>query len=276
MPHLVDAHDHLQDPRLRGRVPELLDRAAQAGVRGFWVAATREADWDDVAVLADTFPGVVPFFGLHPWYIAERGPSWEERLAALLQSRPSGLGEIGLDALKSGVDPVEAENLLRRQLGLARALGRPVVIHGVRAWGRILQILREEGGHAPGAILHSYGGGPELVAPLVAVGCWFSFSGMVTRPGASRMREAAVVVPAQRLLIETDAPDLLPEGAALDPFFTRRPPLRDDRGGILNEPALLPRVLAVLASLRGMSQGELATRIEANTGVLATAMETGL
>jgi TatD DNase family protein len=122
---------------------------------------------------------------------------------------------------------------------LARELDRPISVHCVQAWGRLIDILREH--PAPGIVLHAFGGAPELIPELVKLNCRFSFCGSVTNPNAKRVRASAAAVPADRLLIETDAPDFLPAGCDAP-----------------NEPANLIYVARAVAELRGISVDQLA------------------
>src|SRR5688572_21737445 len=131
---LTDCHLHLQDPPLLDRLEEVLVRARRAGVAAFVTNGTTEADWPEVARIAGRFPEVVPCFGLHPWFVAERSPRWLEELERHLRLVPSGVGEIGLDRWKQGLDERAQEEVFRAQLDLARRLGRPAMIHCVKAW----------------------------------------------------------------------------------------------------------------------------------------------
>lgn len=274
---LFDAHNHLQDGRLEARRPRLLAEARAAGVARMVVNGSTEADWPAVAALAREQPDLIlPAFGLHPWYLRERGDGWETRLAAQLDATPrAGVGEIGLDrwilecpsaaraAVASGLEApppplAEQEEVFCAQMRLAAELDRPASIHCLRAWGRLVERLRAGPRPARGFLLHSYGGPAELVAPLAKLGAYFSFPGYFLHTRKARQREAFQAVPPGRLLVETDAPDqLLPE--ALD-----RHPLRDADGRALNHPANLAAVYEGLAALRGMPVTELAARTEEN------------
>ena len=120
------------------------------------------------------------------------------------------------------------------QLTLARRLGRPVSIHCRRAWGSLLELFRNNRGIAEESVIHSYGGPVELIGELAGYGVSFSFSGSITRERNRRGRKAATAVPPERLLIETDSPDIQPV---------------NHEGN--NEPATLVRVAEALAGLRG-------------------------
>jgi len=250
---LFDAHCHLHDPRLDPWRDEALARARALGVAGFACCAAAEDEWDRVLALASAHPDVVPSLGLHPWFVAAARPGWQGRLEAALHAAPwAGVGEGGLDKARRGRGMASLEDqeaAFVDQARLALTLGRPMAMHGVRAWGRILELLRPLGHHPGGWLLHSFAGPAELVGPLAELGAYFSFSGIVTRSRATRTHAAARAVPADRLLVETDAPDILPilGGAGLqDPSLPR-----DDAGRVVNLPENILVVLRALAALRG-------------------------
>jgi TatD DNase family protein len=244
----IDAHCHLQDRRYRGHGSEIIARGKASGVTAFVCCGAEEADWQVVAQLSGANPEVIASFGVHPWYVAGLSPVWRERLEELLATYPAAaIGEIGLDFAVDGFDRETQERVFRAQLELARQLERPVSIHCRDAWGRLVDILGEQ--RLPvGGLIHSYSGSADMVPVVERFGLYVSFSGAITRPNARRAQEAIRRVSAQRLLIETDSPDLLPQGAA----------------GDLNEPANLPLVAVRAAALRGMPAEGLASLTSAN------------
>lgn len=261
---LFDAHCHLHDARLDPFRETALAEARAAGILGFACCGTEEADWSAVLALAAREPGVVPFLGLHPWSVATAVPGWLDRLEALLAARPwVGVGEAGLDLGRRDLaPPEEQEAALLAQLHLARRLGRPIALHGVRAWGRLLALLTPLGPQESGLLLHSFSGSAELVGPLADLGAFFSFSGVVTRSAAGRTHAAARAVPADRLLVETDAPDILPILGAEALADAALP--RDAASRPVNLPANLRVNLAALAALRGEAEETLGARCHAN------------
>jgi TatD family hydrolase len=138
---------------------------------------------------------------------ADRGYSWKETfqpLEKMLRDFPSlGIGETGLDFSKKFTNRAEQEECFAAHLDLARELDRPVTVHCVKAWGRLIEILKEH--PAPRIVLHAFGGSAELIPELMKLNCWFSFGEAVMNPKAKRARAAVVAVPADRLLIETDS-----------------------------------------------------------------------
>lgn len=244
---LFDAHCHLQDPRLN--LDDAMVRAREAGVAGFACCGTRPDDWHTVADLAQQASGVFPFFGVHPWFLDSLSKAWRDQLAQILAERTSGLGEIGLDhALKDRDDALQ-ERVFAQQMELSRDLGIPVAVHCRRAWGRLVSMLTQWGPHPRGIVLHSFSGSHELVAPLAKLGAYFSFSGTLTYHRNKRAHQAAQTVPLDRLLLETDAPDLLP----VIPGMTE-----ETRRTAVNQPANLVWVVKQAARLRDMTEPELA------------------
>jgi len=250
----------LQDERLAPWLERALDEARAAGLRMLACCGTDEQDWHRVLALAGQHDELVAMLGLHPWHLPERSPAWLNRLEALLRAYPElGVGEIGLHAGRKDLAPMEEqEEVFMAQVRLAHELGRPVAMHGVRAWQRVLELLRPLGPFEPGYLLHAFSGPAQLVPQLAELGAWFSFSGTVTRHKARRVHEAVRAVPAERLLIETDAPDILPilgSEALSDPALPR-----DERGKVLNLPGNLPIILRAVAELRGEDEQQVAQR----------------
>lgn len=255
----VDAHNHLQDPRLAPHLPEVLARARAAAVELLHVVATCEADWPAVAALADAHPGlVICSFGLHPWFIKDRSARWLENLRNLLSSRPAGIGEIGLDARVGDNLDADREAVFRAQLDLSCELALPASLHCRDAWDKMLEILLARPPHPAGLLIHAYSGPADALAPLADKNVYFSFGGTLTRPKNTRGRENAARVPAGRFLLESDAPDLpptLPDGLTAH--------LIGADGKILSEPAYIPHAGEILAQARGTAPGEIAAQTTA-------------
>ena len=256
---LLDAHNHLHDSRLAQWLPEILAELPALGIGRAVVNGTSENDWIAVASLASAHPWVRPSFGLHPWHVNERSPAWRERLTGLLDAHPGcGVGEIGLDRWIEGNDPVAQADCLRWQLDLAAARNLPATIHCVRAWGALWEMLRTAALPGRGFLLHAYGGPAEMVRGFIERGAYFSFSPSFLAERKASQRDIFRQLPPDRILVETDAPDLWPP-----PEKNPRPLLSDD-GKILNHPANLLLAYDALAAIREISREELATRVSAN------------
>jgi TatD DNase family protein len=247
--NIFDTHCHLQDPRLLPRIDEVLRRAEDAGVTRLLCCGVEENDWVQVLDLARRFPSVMPALGLHPLYVAQRSSQWFESLTAMLKDSGAVIGEIGLDHAVKPRNDKDQEDAFRRQLELAIELDRPVSIHCRQAWGGMPDILLSTGIPKAGAVVHSYSGGRDLVRPLTDAGICLSFSGSITRPNNRRGCEAAPLIPWERLLVETDAPDIMP-------MIEAKWPEKD----AVNEPANLVYVVQKIAELRDVTPDEVAKR----------------
>lgn len=200
---LFDAHAHLQNYPGAAELSDARARAASAGVRLSLCAGTGPGDWEKVSLLASGERGLLPCFGLHPWFVEKAGEGWLPLLEKFLRGAPSCVGEIGLDKASDAALSLQ-ETVFRAQLRLAVKLARPVVIHCVRAWGVMTGILKEE---RPSAFaLHAYGGPPEMTAELARLGGYFSFGGDLMKPARAKMRKSLLAAPRERLLFETEAP----------------------------------------------------------------------
>lgn len=235
-----DAHNHVHlagdGPRLGG----MLDRARQAGVSRMACNSVEQKDWPVVADLARRHPSVLACFGIHPWYAKTAEGEWLRELESRLLAAPSCLGEIGLDRAVKGADLPQQERVFLLQADLAERLGRPMMLHCVRAWDRMMARLRRVPPGRP-FLLHAYSGPAELVGELAGLGAFFSFGGDVADPWRTKLRKALAAVPADRLLFETDAP-----------------PEEDGCADWYAEPAGVARVVALAAKVLGRRPEELA------------------
>ncbi len=182
--------------------------------------------------------------GLHPWRVASAPVDWARRLREAALAHRVGIGECGLDFAIQG-DRTLQEEALRVQLRLAREVDRPIALHCVRAWGRMLAILCEEGLPRAGGLIHAYSGSAAMAVIFQDLGLHLSFSGGIARPGNRKAAAVLPVVRADRLLLESDAPD---QGI----------------GDGLNEPARITSVIRAIGSLRPESESSLAELAYAN------------
>jgi TatD DNase family protein len=256
--NFYDAHNHLQDDRFVGHQHELLTACEKAGVAKMVVNGACEGDWPQVLTLARENKIVLPSFGCHPWHLAERTPDWRKNLEQFLDAVPSAVGEIGLDRWKPELPYAGQEEIFLAQLHIAAARNLPVSIHCLQAWGRLHELLRDHPRPARGFVLHSFGGAAEMIPAFAKLGAYFSFPGYFLHERKLRQRETFRHVPADRLLVETDAPDQrLPEDKISFP-------LAGADGQPLNHPANLPAVYAGLAEFLGESLEPLTARVEEN------------
>ncbi len=250
----TDAHNHLQDARLKDS-GSIFTAMKQAGVHRCVVNATREADWAAVAKLANTEPNFIsPAFGIHPWQAHTATRGWQDRLKLLLTNFPrASIGECGLDQWVSKPSLDIQQPIFTDHLRLARELDRPLTIHCLKAWNALFDCFAET---APPArfLMHSFNGSIEIAQRLIPLGAFFSFSGHFLHPRKSAVLEVFRKLPKDRILLESDAPDMLPP---LD-FITH--PLPEN----FNHPANLPAIGAALAAAFGISNEALAALTHQN------------
>jgi TatD DNase family protein len=243
---LFDSHNHLQrfDDPVR-----VIGEMRAVGIAGCVVNGTWEEDWEAVARLAEEHPDFVqPAFGLHPWHAHLRTPRWRDLLEGYLDRfSQASIGECGLDGWVDTPSLEVQREVFLPQLEIARERSLPVTIHALKAWEPLFTAF-EEAGAPERFLLHSFGGSAELVKRLAPMGAWFSFSGYFLQPRKTKVVEAFKSVPPDRLLLETDAPDMLPPAE----FISH--PLEGER----NHPANLKRIAEGLAERLGMEVEDLA------------------
>jgi len=247
---LIDSHCHL-DYYTAAELPDVLGRAAEAGVGEMVTIGTTLEQSARLPAIADPHPNVWYTIGVHPHHAAEAPVPAPEALAGLAQPKKAiGIGESGLDYFydRSPRDVQQAN--FRAHIRGARMAGVPLVIHARDADDDIANILQYEwdnGGDFK-FVLHCFSSSRQLAEAGLALGGYVSFSGILTFPKSSELRDIARDVPTDRLLVETDAPYLAPV------------PLRGKR----NEPAFVAHTAGVLAGLRGMTADALAELTTAN------------
>jgi TatD DNase family protein len=254
MAGMIDTHCHLDLPVFDADRADVLTRASGAGVAAVLVPAIRPRTFAALAALRDRHHAAVAIaIGTHPQVVPDLDPD-ERRLAldpdAIARAaRAAGavaIGECGLDG--GTAEPELQEQILRAHIRAAHLAKLPLVVHVLRAHHLAPRILAEERAGEVGAVLHSYSGGLDLVPIYAGLDLYFSFAGPVTYANARRPLEAARAVAADRLLVETDAPDQTPE-----PHRGRR-----------CEPAFVTHVVEALASARQVSADALAAATSAN------------
>ena len=257
---LYDAHNHLQDERLKPHLPAIMEATQKEGIAKMVVNGSCEDDWPEVLNLAKQFPKLVfPSFGYHPWYVKERSTNWQKNLLGFLEAIPAGVGEIGLDRWIKDYDTQQQEEAFVWQWRLAAERNLPVSIHCLQAWGRLMEILQNEPRPKSGFVLHSFGGPKEMIAPLAELGAYFSLPGYFAHERKARQREAFRHVPRDRLLIETDAPDqCLPVDRIAYPLNN------DNSGKPLNHPANLRSVYQFAAEMLEQGPEQLANVVAQN------------
>ena len=248
---LVDTHCHLTHPRLRGETWAVLDRAAAAGVVACVTIGTGIEDARAAATLASEHAGrVACAAGLDPFSAHAAGSRFADDLAALGDLLAGGgfaaLGEIGLEYHHPVGTPAEQRARLLPQLDLAARHRLPVVLHVRDAHDDLRAILADR--PELRGVVHSFTAGPAEAEAYLALGWHLAFNGIATFPSATAVREAAALVPAHRILLETDSPFLAPA----------------PRRGARCEPAFVADTARALAAVRAEAPEELAAATTAN------------
>lgn len=208
---MIDVHNHLQDPRFLGRQSEIIETMKEVGIKGCVVTGTSEADWPEVARLADQFSDFIrPAFGLHPWKVNSRSSGWLETLKNYLNRFPHAMiGECGLDRWMKSPNLEDQHQVFQEQMNLALSLNRSVTIHCLKSWGPLMSELRNFP-RLPRFLLHSFGGSLEIGKEAAHMGAYFSFSGYFLQTRKAKTRAIFSRLPIERILVETDAPEMAP------------------------------------------------------------------
>jgi len=247
---LVDSHCHLDFPDFDGERSALIERAKQAGVGLMVTICTRIRKFDQVLAVAEAHDEVFCSVGTHPHNAGEEaGIPAREILALTDHPKVVAIGEAGLDYFYDKSPREDQKAGLRTHIAVARETGLPLVIHSRDADEDMAAILREEMGNGVfPALLHCFSSGRDLALTGVDLGLYVSFSGILTFKRSEDLRDIARELPADRLLVETDAPYLAPQ------------PKRGKR----NEPAYTAMTAEVLAETRGVTLDEISAQTTSN------------
>ncbi len=252
----VDSHCHIDGAEFDADREDVIKRAREAGVKMMLVVGTGDAakveNFSRVVQLAARHENIFAAVGVHPHDAKTFNAESKRRLIELAKSSEKVIawGEIGLDFYYDHSPPEVQKEVFRRQIQIADELDLPIIIHSRDADVETVEILTEECGseNFRGGIMHCFGGTAEMAEKLMNVGFLISFAGNVTFKKADNLREAARVVPLDKLLIETDAPYLAPI-----PFRGKR-----------NEPSFVVETAKFLADFYKLEVEELAKQTTQN------------
>ena len=247
---LVDSHCHLDFPDFADELDAIVARAEAAGIGRMVTISTRVRQHDALLAITQRFPNVYCSVGTHPHHADEENGIPAEELIELTQHpKVVALGEAGLDYFYDNGSPEAQERGFRAHIAAARATGLPLVIHTRDAdedCGRILQDEMAKGSFR--AVLHCYTGGRELAMKAIGLGLSISFTGILTFKKSQALRDLAAKLPADRIMVETDAPYL-----ATGKYRGKR-----------NEPSYVVETAKVLAETRGVSVDEISRQTTEN------------
>lgn len=256
----IDTHCHLDAPEFDADRAAVQVRARAAGVDLLVLPAVEVAQFEPVRDLAHAL-GHVYALGLHPLYVHRQPADALDQLARALERhgddpRLVAVGEIGLDGFVPGLDWQVQQRFLAGQLALARSAGLPVILHVRRSADALLAQLRRT--RVCGGIAHAFNGSAQQAQAFLDLGLRLGFGGAMTFERALQIRRLAQTLPAEALVLETDAPDI-------PPHWLYRTAEERARGlGSRNEPAELPRIAQTLATLRGWTLQDAADITAAN------------
>jgi TatD DNase family protein len=256
----IDTHCHLDAPEFDADRDAVAAAARTAGVRGWVLPAVEAAHFDTVRALAERHR-VAYALGIHPLFVDRAAEADLDRLRQALDAarddpRLVAVGEIGLDHFVPGLDRSRQAHFYREQLKIARAAGLPVILHVRRSADGLLAGLRRI--PVAGGIAHAFNGSAAQATAFVDLGFRLGFGGAMTHERALRIRALAAEVPDSVPVLETDAPDIPPA------WLYRTAAERAAGATHRNTPAELPRIGAVLATLRGWTLAHTAEVTTAN------------
>lgn len=236
---LIDTHAHLEMPEFSADLPGVLERAREAGIAHIVSASIDLASLRRGLQLAADHPGFISTTaGVHPNDTAAVTPQeWDEIALLAADPRVVAIGETGLDYHRDRSPRDRQAELFVRHIALARALGKPLVVHSRDAAADTFAILERERAGDIGGVLHCFSGTREDGERALALGFFLSFAGPLTYP-RSALPEVARALPIERMLVETDAPFLAPQS----------------RRGRRNEPAFVAETAAALATVKGLAE----------------------
>jgi TatD DNase family protein len=247
---LVDSHCHLDFPDFVEDLDAIVTRAEASGVKRIVTISTRVRRLGGLLEITERFPDVYCSVGTHPHHADEEdGIPSAELIELTRHPKVVALGEAGLDYFYQNGSREAQERGFRAHIAAARASGLPLVIHTREADEDCGRILEDEMGKGPfRAVLHCYTGGRELAMKAIALGLSISFTGILTFKKSQSLRDLAAELPADRIMVETDAPYLAP-----GKFRGKR-----------NEPAHVVEIAKVLAETRGVSFEEISRQTTEN------------
>jgi len=235
---LIDSHAHLEMPEFKRDLEVVIQRAQDSGVGYIFIVGTEKRDWKRTLEIANSHPSIYVILGVHPHNAKEIDDKTYPILRELCRDRKvKGYGEIGLDFFRN-LSPRDVQlKRFREQVGLAKELQLPIVVHDREAHQETLEILKSEKAEECGGIIHCFSGDYEMAKECIDMGFFISIPGSITFKNAERFREIVKRLPLESLLVETDAPFITPE-----PFRGKR-----------NEPSYVKYTAQKVAEIKKVS-----------------------
>jgi TatD DNase family protein len=238
LPTLVDTHAHLDNDQFKDDLDQVLKSADEAGIKQILTIGCDLKSSAQSITLAGRFACVHAAVGIHPHDAQEANAEGLALLESLIGApKVVAVGEIGLDFYRNRSPHDQQREAFRRQIRLARKFNKPIIVHDRDAHAEVLRILREEGAEQIGGVLHCFSGDLEMARSCIDLGFYLSFTGNITYPKNTELREVVAGIPIDRILIETDCPYLSPQ-----PFRGKR-----------NEPAYVKLTAEKIAEIKGLT-----------------------
>jgi len=236
---LVDTHCHLTFEPLVADVAGVIERSRAAGVSRWITVGTSLEDSRAAIELAGRYEGMYATVGIHPHDAQSADVGALEELKRLgRREKVVAVGETGLDFHYNFSKQPDQKRVFEGHLEIAKEMNSPVIVHSRNAFAETMEILDRSGGGLRGVVFHCFSGSAEEAGLVLERGYYVSFTGVVTFKNAEKTREAAKVVPLERLMVETDCPYMSPE-----PVRSQKP----------NEPALMVHTARLLAQVKGVN-----------------------
>ena len=244
---LIDSHCHLDDDRFDDCREQVLADAALTGVTRMVIPATTANRWEKVKQVCAEHDGLYPAYGLHPMFVEQHHVSHLRELDEWLErEQPIAVGECGIDFFHSRIDEKWQRQLFLEQLQLANIHRLPLIVHVRKAMDEVISLLRKHARY--GGVVHSFAGSHQQAQQLHELGFKLGIAATVGFERAKKLRSVVAAMPAEALLLESDAPDQ--PGAA--------------HRGQLNQPAYILEHLQTMAELRQCPPEELALTLNQN------------
>lgn len=248
---MIDTHCHLTFEELVGDVESLIARSKDAGVTG-WITVGTDPQQNRKAIeLAERYENMYAAVGIHPHEAKDVTAETIAELKKLAQNeKVVAIGETGLDFHYDFSKHEDQRRLFAQHLKIAAELNLPVIVHSREAFDETMEILERHGSSVKRAVFHCFGGSAEQAKLVLDKGFYISFTGVVTFKNAEKTRQAAKIVPLDRLMVETDCPYMSPE------------PMRKQK---INEPAFMTHTAGCLAELKQMHLADFAKAVTTTT-----------
>ncbi len=238
--YIIDSHCHLNYKGLKENLEEVFLNAKAAGVGGMLAINTKLAEFDEILAIANSRPNVWATIGIHPHEAEKEAADIKKLIAGASHEKVIGIGETGLDYFYDNAPKAAQISNFKVHIEAAAVTGLPLIIHSREAEKDTYELLSERAGDITG-VMHCFTASPDLAEKSLSLGFYVSFSGILTFKNAENVRQAAMLVPDDKILVETDSPYLAPIPHRGKPC----------------QPAYVADTLAYLAEMKGKSVAEM-------------------